>query len=190
MADNNKPYLDLITSEHANKPLFNQYVKTFLDMLSPDVDSYNSYDLIFSLKTAVGDQLDKLGGLIGMGRNLPIVDPNIPVTLDDETYRKVLEAKIYKDHWDGTTEGLDYIFRIFFPNVPYEIVDNQDMSYQVTIIDPSITPMDLSLIQNGFILPKPSGVRVNYTVQDSAIFGYDSETAFIDGWDKGIWNSN
>lgn len=190
MTDNNQVYLDLITSEHAVRPNFVSYTKTFLDMLSPIIDGYNSYLTIFALSNAVGDQLDKLGSLIGLGRRLPIDDPDIPAVLDDETYRKVLTAKIYRDHWDGTTEGLDSIFRVFFPDVPYEIVDNQDMSYQVTIIDPNITPLDFSLISNGYIVPKPSGVKVNYTIQDSQIFGYDIDTQFVSGWDKGIWNSN
>ena len=189
MADSNVPYLKLITSEHSVQPKYTEYVKTFLDMISSCVDIYNDFDVLFALGSATGDQLDKLGELVGIGRQLPIVDERIPATLDDEAYRLVIKAKIYKNHWDGTRKGLQDIFDAFFPNVPYEIIDNQDMSYTVTLIDPEADDLFVGLIMNGYILPKPSGVRVDYVSIDSSLFGWDSDTPFIKGWDKANWGS-
>ena len=190
MPDSNVPYLKLITSEYAQSKKFTYYVESFLEMISPNVDNYNDYNVLFDLETASGDQLDKIGELIGIGRELPTDNVNIPSKLSDDSYRLVIKAKIYKNHWDGTREGMEKIFKQFFPNLPYDIVDNQDMSYEVTIINPEITDELLALITEGFILPKPSGVRVNYTILDSTLFGWDSETQFIDGWDKGKWSNN
>lgn len=189
MADSNVQYLKLITSEHSVQPKYTSFVKTFLDMISPNVDIYNDFDVLFALDYATGDQLDKLGELVGIGRQLPIVDERIPATLDDDTYRLVIKAKIYKNHWDGTRKGLQDIFDAFFPNIPYEIIDNQDMSYTVTLIDPEADDVFVGLIMNGYILPKPSGVRVDYNIMDSALFGWDSDTQFIKGWDKANWSS-
>ena len=42
---------------------------------------------------------------------------------------------------------------------------------------------------NGYILPKPSGVRVDYSIVDSSLFGWDSDTQLIKGWDKANWSS-
>ena len=81
------------------------------------------------------------------------------------------------------------IFEAFFPNLPYEIIDNQDMSYTVTLIYPEADNLFIGLIMNGYILPKPSGVRVDYNIMDSSLFGWDSDTAFIKGWDKANWSS-
>ena len=61
------------------------------------------------------------------------------------------------------------------------------MSYLITLISPTIDDTLVALILNGFILPKPSGVRVNYEVLDNPLFGWDSETGFIKGWDEGKW---
>ena len=108
MADSNVPYLKLITSEHSVQPKYTEYVKTFLDMISPCVDIYNDFDVLFALNYAAGDQLDKLGELVGIGRQLPVVDERIPATLDDEAYRLVIKAKIYKNHWDGTRKGIRF----------------------------------------------------------------------------------
>lgn len=189
MADSNIPYLKLITSEHANRRKYVKYVETFLKMLSPTIDIYDEFNLLFNIDLAVGDQLDKLGEIVGISRQLPISDSAIPPLLSDNSYRMVIKAKVYKNRWDGTREGLDAIFKSFFPVLPYEIVDNQDMSYTVTIIDPTISQEQIALITNGFILPKPEGVRVDYMIMDSALFGWDSDTAFIKGWDLANWSS-
>lgn len=190
MADSNAPYLKLITSEYAQKEKFNAYVKAFLDKISPTVDNYNSYNELFNLENAEGDQLNKLGELVGIGRKLPTDNVAIPSVLSDEMFRLVIKAKIYKNHWDGTRKGMEEIFDVFFPDLPYEIIDNQDMSYSVTIINPEITDEFLALITEGFILPKPAGVRVNYQILDTTLFGWNSSTQFIDGWDKGKWGNS
>lgn len=189
MADSNVPYLKLITSEYAKKPLFNEYVETFLKKISPTVDNLNEFDILFNLETAVGDQLDAIGSLLSVSRNLPTDNENVPATLDDDLYRKVLKSAIYKYHWDGTRKGLEEILNIIFPNVPVDFVDNQDMSYTVRVIDPTFSQTDLALLQLGYILPKPSGVKVNYEIQDKPLFGWDTDGMFIQGWDKGNWSS-
>ena len=189
MADSNVPYLKLITSEHSVQPKYTEYAKTFLDMISPCVDIYNDFDVLFALNYAAGDQLDKLGELVGIGRKLPIVDARIPATLDDDSFRLVIKAKVYKNRWDGTRKGLEEIFEAMFPSILYEIVDNQDMSYTVMLISPEADDVFIGLIMNGYILPKPSGVRVEYSILDSTLFGWDSDTAFIKGWDKANWSS-
>ena len=185
--DNNAPYLKLITSQYANKPKYNSYVEAFLNMVSPAVDCLDEFNTIFVLSSAVGDQLDKIGENIGLSRTLPVSSANILPVLDDNTYRKVLISRIYSNHWDGTRQGLETIMGAIFPNLPYEIVDGQDMSYDVSVIDPTFSDQDLALLNEGYILPKPSGVNVNYNIVDRPLFGWDSDTAFVKGWDEASW---
>ena len=64
---------------------------------------------MFVLDTAVGSQLDIIGDLVGIGRNLPTDNVNIPSTLNDNYYRRVIRSKIYFNHWDGTRESLEKI---------------------------------------------------------------------------------
>lgn len=189
MADSNNPYLELITSEYANKKKYNDYVEAFLKYISPTVDNLDDFNGLFNLDTAAGDQLDSIGSLLNVSRNLPTDNPNIPSTLPDDLYRKVLKSRIYMNHWDGTRKGLEEILNIIFPDVPIDFVDNQDMSYVIRVIDPNFSQTDLALLQLGYILPKPSGVRVNYEIQDKPLFGWDTNTSFIKGWDEGNWSS-
>ena len=189
MADSNKPYLELITSEYANKNKYNDYVEAFLKYISPTVDNLDDFNGLFNLDIASGDQLDTLGSLLNVSRNLPTDNPNIPSTLPDDLYRKVLKSRIYMNHWDGTRKGLEDILHIIFTDVPIDFVDNQDMSYVIRVIDPNFSQTDLALLQLGYILPKPSGVRVSYEIQDKPLFGWDTNSTFIKGWDEGNWSS-
>lgn len=188
--DNNSSYTDLVTSEFEKSTKFMSYLETFLDMISPSVNNLKSFNELFVLDNLIGDRLDVVGSLIGIGRELPIDDSNIPSILSDQTYRLVLKAKILKNHWDGTYEGLMNIINYLFPDVPISIVDNQDMSYNVIIISSDIDDEIYSLISNGYIFPKPAGVRVNYLVYENIAFGWDSDTELIKGWDLGTWGDN
>lgn len=189
MADNNQAYLDLITSEYAEKPKFNAYVLAFLEEISPSVECMEQFYGLFNLQNAVGDQLDKCGELVALTRELPLSDPNIPSVLPDDIFRIVIQARILTNFWDGTNSGLQALIEQLFPDIAFEIVDNQDMSLQVVIIDPNTTPTLLALLTNGWLIPKPAGVNVTWTVQESALFGWDISTSFISGWDSGVWSS-
>ena len=189
MADSNVEYLKLITSEYADKPKFNSFVETFLKQVAYLNDNYLEFDNLFNLDKATGDQLDKLGELVNVSRELPISVENIPSILTDDLYRIVIRSRIFSNFWDGTLEGLQEIVNITFPDVAYQIVDNQDMTMQVVIIYPDADPSLIALLTAGYILPKPSGVGVTYTIQEKELFGWDSDTAFIKGWDTGIWSS-
>lgn len=190
MPDSNESYLNLITSQYADKPKFMAFVEMFLKEVTPINDGYSSYDDLFNIDKAVGDQLDQIGDIIGLGRNLPFENEQIPSTLDDDLYRRVLKSRIYFNHWDGTIDGLKYILEQLFPGLAYDIVDAQDMSYSVYIINPEITAVEIQLILEGYIIPKPSGVRVTYEVLSNALFGWDSDAGFVKGWDGASWSSN
>ena len=190
MPDSNDSYLKLITSEYATQPNFNSYVETFLNYIVPVNNCYELFDTIFKITTAEGDQLDKLGSLLNVSRVLPVNDADITPVLNDTYYRKVLLSTIYKIHYDGTRQGLVDIMVALFPGLAYDIVDNQDMSYSITIIDPTIADIDRALLFNGFILPKPAGIKVNYSILNTPLFGWDMDSAFIKGWDEGTWATN
>lgn len=180
-------YLDLITHEYNTKPKFIEYCKTFLDFAQPSADLIYEFDELFNLNTAVGDQLDKLGAIMNVSRELPVTLQDVPSSLTDELYRTVIKVKIASCFWDGTNSGYLSLLNLIFPGTGAIITDNQDMSMSVVIIDPSASPAYISLLSNGYLLPKPSGVRVNYTVSTDPMFGWDTDSNVIKGWDSGKW---
>lgn len=188
MSDNNIPYLKLITSEHSGCKKFYDYTKATLDMASPVVDVFGQFDTLFNLDNATGQQLDDLGSLVGISRTLPIDNEDIDPVLSDDSYRKVIKAKIMRNRWDGTMQGMRQIMSKLYSNIPYDIVDNQNMTITIYITDPQISAEDKALLFNGFILPKPAGVGVEYQIIDSALFAWDSDSEYFKGWDEGIWS--
>lgn len=181
-------YMELITSEYAEQPLFNAYIQAFLDQDLPIDQCMNKFNDIFNLDTAVGDQLDKLGSYVALTRELPVVDPDIPASLPDEYFREVIKARIRANFWNGTNEQLIELIDVTFPDAKYEILDNQDMTLQIVMINHSATPTMIALLFNGYIIPKPAGVLTTFTIMDHPLFGWDSDTGFVKGWDQGTWS--
>ncbi len=184
----NAPYLKLITSEHYPRPKFRKYVETFIEEINPCIQVYNQINALFNLDIAMGDQLDKIGELLGVTREIPLKLPSGTI-LEDHFFKKVIRSKIYKNHWDGTREQLNNIMDALFPGTNWDIVDNQDMSVDIFLDNRKLNTVDQLLLENGYYIPKPVGVRYNFHLTSDALFGYDTDTQYIKGWDKGRWQA-
>ncbi|CAB3952667.1 DUF2612 domain-containing protein [Achromobacter piechaudii] len=138
MADVEK-YLDLITAFHRGKPKFSAMVEAVSQCFVGAQDSFGQMAPAYDLDDAVGVQLDAVGEWVGISRNVrtPLegvyfsfdvaglgfeqgvwqgpFDPDTGVTsLDDETYRVLIRAKIGANHWDGTLESSAAILNSIF----------------------------------------------------------------------------
>lgn len=138
MADVEK-YLDLITAFHRGKPKFSAMVDAVSRCFVGAQDSYGRMVPAYDLDDAVGVQLDAVGEWVGISRNVrtPLegvyfsldsaglgfeqgvwqgpFDPDTGITsLDDETYRVLIRAKIGANHWDGTLESSAAILNSIF----------------------------------------------------------------------------
>lgn len=107
--------------------------------------------------------------------------------LSDDNYRLVLKAKIIQNQWKGTKKEVLDFWKIFFPSNPILLIDNQDMSMDV-IIYGMYPGIQQDLVRNGYIVPKPAGVLINYIFPTRPLFAWDYETAFLRGWDEGYWS--
>lgn len=65
-------YLALITVQYQNSPKFMEWINSLIDMIEDVVDVSDSITTSFDVDSAVGPQLDTLGKIIGVSRNLPI----------------------------------------------------------------------------------------------------------------------
>lgn len=138
MADVEK-YLELITAFHRGKPKFSAMVEAVARCFVGAQDSFGQMVPAYDLDDAVGVQLDAIGEWVGISRNVrtPLegvyfsfdvsglgfeqgvwqgpFDPDTGVTsLDDETYRVLIRAKIGANHWDGTLESSAAILNSIF----------------------------------------------------------------------------
>ncbi|SAL25591.1 DUF2612 domain-containing protein [Caballeronia telluris] len=210
-------YTGLITSEHANKPKFTAMVGGVAQAF---VDIQNQLDATppaFDLDSAVGVQLDVVGLWVGVTRNVdtPLTgvyfsldvdglgfdqgvwqgpfDPNTGVvSLDDDTYRLLIRAKIGANSWDGTQGSSAAILNSIFPTgTDVFIQDNGDMSITYGVAGDVPLPIFIALLKGGYIPLKPEAVHINgylvTSISGGSLFGFDVENDLISGFDVGAW---
>ncbi|WP_321993233.1 DUF2612 domain-containing protein [Clostridium butyricum] len=155
-------YLNSVTSQHRDKKKFIAWLSSSLTIIDHAYIMTKNMDNDFDLDNALGVQLDMLGQSIGRKRMLtfqPLNDHN-PI-MDDETYRLVLKAKVAMNNWDGKTESAYEIWDNTFKDIGLQIQDNQDMS-MTGYVTGYVNQIRQDLIQHGYIVPKPEGVKINY----------------------------
>lgn len=180
----NTEYLRLITSEHNSMPNYMSWLSKLLQAPLDELNLMSNIYSYFDLDSATGQQQDIIGELIGVQR-IMVLD-GVTVSLNDDEYRLIQMAKIAQSRWDGTIENLYEIWDEIFPNVVLVITDNQDMGFYAKVIGSINANMKL-LIQNGYIVPKPAGVRVQYTFATTTAFGYGMYNDLVKGYDEGEW---
>lgn len=208
-------YTSLITSEHRNKPKFSAMVQAVAGTFDAVTDLLLGMPQDFDIDTAIGAQLDIVGLWVGISRKIAtplqvyfsfdtdglgfdqgnIKGPYDPdtglVSLDDETYRVMLKARIGANNWDGTLPTLIDIYALVFDGTGSVVfvVDNQDMSLDFYAAGTEPSALMTALLKDGYFPLKPSGVSINsYTkssVTGSPMFGFDIENAYISGFDVG-----
>lgn len=179
-------YRRLLTSEYKTKPKLTSWL---LWLLSEGV-SYRSMFLefldAFHLDSAVGKQLDSIGRIVGVGRLLNFYPSGgeSPL-LTDDVYRLVIKARIVQNFWKGTLPELYESWNVLFPNIRLQIQDLQDMTYNVVIMG-NFSSLMRELINKGYIVPKPEGVRINLmTITDTTgrpLFAYDLDDLDFSGY--------
>ncbi len=154
-----QPYLDLITSEHYNKPKFMAWLTAPLQLVDDTTTAANDLLTAFDINTAVGAQLDILGVSIGQARDIGVPLSGASSILDDTHYRLVLQARIARNNWDGTIPSIYEIWNNAFPSVLLQLVDNQNMTMQAVITNLTDN-VSQELVTAGLIVPKPMGVEL------------------------------
>ena len=185
-------YRKLLTSEYKTRPRLTQWL---LWLISEGL-TYNSLLQVildaFDIDTAIGAQLDTLGKIAGVGRVLTFYpsDGSGPI-MNDDTYRLVIKARLIQNLWKGTLDELYDAWDVLFPDISLQLQDLQShgpgdaMTYNV-VISGEFTELMRELIVNGYIVPKPEGVRINnLLITDTTgkpLFAYDLNDADFSGY--------
>ena len=155
---NAEDYLGLVTSQHHSAPRFLAWARFLVSLFDPNV--HETLNEAFSISGAQGAQLDALGTLCGVSRN--VLGEGKP--LDDDLYRRLLRAKIVRNQFSGRQGELAGIWKtVFGEDLQLAVRDNQDMSMNVDLEGGGDLGSDMiSLILGGHIIPKPLGVSILY----------------------------
>jgi hypothetical protein len=180
-------YLNLFTSQYRPSARLNAWQKALMTPIDDLTACLQTVNILYDLDNAFGAQLDVLGEIIGASRIVPFQPSNgISPVLDDDTYRLLLYATQAKNTWDGTIEGIYNSWQFLFPNGLLSILDNQNMTATITTSG-SFSSIQLDLIHNGFIVPRPEGVQYNPggTGTSVGLFGFDRNDSQVSGFDIG-----
>lgn len=209
-------YLELITSEHAERPMFRAAIEALTKGFVDNVNLCEAIPGLFNLDVAVATQLDAVGRWVGISRTLRVqltgvyfewdnadlgwgsgvwkgpFDPDAGlVELADDAYRKLIKAKIAANNWDGTILDALVIWNIAFDGEQTIILqDNQDMSMVVGFVGLPLSAVNAALLVSGYVPLKPSGVRISYyavPVNEGPLFAWDGSSPELDGWGTGSW---
>lgn len=191
-------YTGLITSEHNQRPNFMAAVEALTQFAVDERNVLAAMPDDFDLELAVGAQLDAVGLWANVTRVItvmpsetyPVPAEPYQVSLDDDTFRRLIEARILANAWDGTPEAARAVLAAFFgPAGSFAaIYDNQDMSIDLWLAGTKPTAAEAAVFSQMILPLRPSGVRINDThigPEGGPIFGLDFENEFINGPDFG-----
>lgn len=218
MSDTVEKYTILITSEHADKPHYMAMVQDTCQPFADMFDTLTSISGLYDLNVAVGSQLDTVGQWIGITRNLlePITgvyfafdtagvgfdqgvwfgpfDPTTGlVSLPDDYYRLLLQAKILNNTWPCNNPTAYALLQDFFEPLGYTvfIIDPANLTMQIGIVGAiPPTPLLLALMTSGELKMRPAGVEMNgfwYQNQAGPLFAFDISNLNFAGFDQGAW---
>lgn len=206
-------YLGLITSEYKQQPNFLTIVNVTVQPFSETILLLQGLPELFELLTAVGDQLTKLGELVGVSRfvEIPITgvyfsldsatlgldqgsmqgefDPSSGLTsIPDDIYLKLIQAKILLNRWNGSIPKLYAALNPLLTGLVIQDFGNNSMFYGLTTTQS--VPLLMQLFLDGYFSLAPAGVQVLSPAITSPngtpFFGLDANTSAVAGLDLGF----
>lgn len=187
MTDFTDEYGKLLIKQYYDKPRASAEVAVITGSWGAIFDWLNEFNSKFDVDTAVGDQLAKIGKIVGMPKT------RLPEGLTDEEYRFYVQLKILVNNTAGymtNDEYPDIIGAIDFAfDGQAEVFDNGNMTLSLQI-SPSVDPDFFFLLRRLNLLPKPQGVGYEMlVVAGPDAFGFDNDPdalGFGDVFDPGV----
>lgn len=229
-------YLAKIPPLNAGKAKFAATIEAVVAAFADNQAFLDRLPQAFDLDTAVGVQLDKVGEWVGRSRQIPIPvlqpwfswaipkrgwgqaywkGPDILrtrlATLDDETYRRLLRAKIRANYSSGLLDDAQAALAIYFlaptlifsmdktiaigwtPETRLPWSPTSGMDWQIGVSGQLPTVVDLEILAQDLIPVKPLGVNVDVkvtTVNGAPLFGWGIDNQYVAGWGKGAWGAS
>jgi hypothetical protein len=191
-------YQQRLTSEYRNSPKMNALLTAFLQKLQDVTAVQVSMDTAWDLDTATGVQLDTLGVIVGVNRQMKdsVVSAGVVYTnFPDAQYRTLLKVQIAQNVWDGTLPGVYGVWNISLGALGYGMIlqDEQDMSIDYIFTNPPTDPILKAILSQGYFDLRPAGVRLKGYFTPSAppgspTFAWNLEVPpQYAGWNQGYW---
>ena len=148
-------YANLLIVQYHGRPKASGMIKALVDTVLMNQIPMAMEDA-FDLETAVGKQLDILGGRLGVTRNVYLRNGD-PVTLNDDDFRTYVKLQAARMTLRSSLFDMQTLLINFFES-SMRVIDNQDMTIDYFIFGESKTLIDVIVKQD--MLPRPMGVEL------------------------------
>ena len=184
-------YMTTVLSQYANSPILLQLISNYCECIDQTANFDAFYNNIWNIDTAQGYGLDVWGRIVGVNRVLQVTsatyfgfqeadDPsevgfnqapfyagqavisNYP--LSDSAYRTLIFAKALSNISDGSIKSINQLLLNLFPGRGNcYVTDGRNMTMTYTFkFQP--TPVEIAIIQESGVLPKPAGVSATVVI--------------------------
>ncbi|CEF53192.1 DUF2612 domain-containing protein [Acetobacter ghanensis] len=184
-----------LLSQYANAPRIVALIEGWNQMLDPAPLIDQWYQMVWNMHTAQGYGLDVWGRIVGVSRVLTLssqsytgffeasdlteegfnqtpwyqgVEATSNYRLADDGYRQLIYAKALANIADGSVLQINQVLMTLFAGQGDAYVrDNGDMTmtYVFRFVP---TAVQVSIIQNSGVLPRPVGVGVSYVIESTS----------------------
>ncbi|MGG6429346.1 DUF2612 domain-containing protein [Acetobacter ghanensis] len=184
-----------LLSQYANAPRIVALIEGWNQMLDPAPLIDQWYQMVWNMHTAQGYGLDVWGRIVGVSRVLTLssqsytgffeasdlteegfnqtpwyqgVEATSNYRLADDGYRQLIYAKALANIADGSILQINQVLMTLFAGQGDAYVrDNGDMTmtYVFRFVP---TAVQVSIIQNSGVLPRPVGVGVSYVIESTS----------------------
>lgn len=181
---------DTISSQYANSPRLMLIIQELHNAIDPTKNIQDFYNMVFNLQTAQGFGLDIWGRIVGVGRKVPLQDPNAKVfgfqtnpassifspfnvapfrsdsggfsayALPDNLYRKLIIAKALANIILATAPNINKLLKILL-NTPSVYLLTGIMQAKYQF-QGRLSAFDRMIVFRLGLLPEPCGVAVEY----------------------------
>ncbi|RYF52448.1 MAG: DUF2612 domain-containing protein [Cytophagaceae bacterium] len=182
--------LSRLLHQNRSLPRITALVTTLAEQVQVIENAINQVYLAQPLKTAVGDQLDKQGAIIGLARN----------GLDDATYRVLLFGQIALNNSDATVNSLVSLIKLvwqcdtLFIQTPNTLGHNRRMTpaqLSVQVCDPRTSLTLKSTLLRILQSALPAGVALTQvdvtTAQNGGTFAFAGSQPWVKGFGSGTF---
>ena len=105
-------------------------------ILSPAMDIHNvvQHAEAFDVRVAAGDQLDMIGAIVGVDRELPYIPASGEPNMTDDEYSIAIQLRIAQEAWNGSNNTAVEIYdRIVGESINIDYEDNGDCSVTINV---------------------------------------------------------
>ena len=174
------PSIDLLKHifwQYNNAPAFNSIINAKQSWFNTNQTKYwqDWVNNVLNITTANDYGLAIWGILLGIPRTY-LVGGN-SMSLSTDQYRAVILARLRLIKMRATVPEINSLLQFLFGKYGKAyVIDNHDMSMTYHL-DFNLTPLQITVLQNVTLLPRPAGVEINIVALGDDVFGFNGSNA-------------